>query len=101
MSPGTVFPDSQSILVDEGVGSPTFVTLTNVTPSGQTGANVISPGVLTLTKKAMSSGLKKNSAVLSFESDVRETNSITIPEPVTLSLMGISLLALSIRFLSR
>ena len=101
MSPGTPFPDSQSILVDEGVGSPTFVTLTNVTPSGQTGDNVISPGVLTLTKKAMSSGLKKNSAVLLFESDVRETNSITIPEPVTLSLMGISLLALSIRFLSR
>ena len=71
-----------------------FLTL-NLTFAGNTGGDVISPGVLTLTKTAASSGLKNNTPLFSFGSDVLETNSITIPEPVTLSLMGISLVGLS------
>ena len=93
MFPGTPPPDNQSILVNEGVGSPMFVTLTNLTLAGRTGGNLISPGVLTLTKTATSSGIKQPNPLLSFESDVGETNT---PEPVTLSLMGISLLGLSL-----
>jgi hypothetical protein len=91
---GTGPPGSQAISVNVGVGTPSTILFNNTTFAGNTGGNVISPGVLTLTKTATSSGITNLAPLLSFDSDVRQTITTTIPEPVTLSLVGISLLGL-------
>jgi hypothetical protein len=90
--PGTAPPGPQAMSINMSAGIPNVVMLNNVTFGGNTGGNLI-PGVLTLSKVAMSSGLDATDPILSFESDVRQIN--TIPEPVTLSLTGIGLLGLS------
>jgi hypothetical protein len=70
-------------------GSP--VMLNNATLGGNTNDAFVPSGVVSISKDATTSGLSTAFPLLSFQSDVREI----VPEPVTLSLMGISLLGLS------
>jgi hypothetical protein len=90
--PGTAPAGAQAISVAVSAG-PTPILINNLTFAGNTNGNVISPGVTTLTKTATSSGISSAQPLLDFESDVRQSQSF-IPEPATLSLMGISLVVL-------
>jgi hypothetical protein len=93
MFPGTTPIGPQAISVNEGGGSPPIVMLNNLSFGGNTNGNLFVPGVVMVSKDATATGISSAFPLISFESDVRQVN--TIPEPVTLSLMGISLLGLS------
>jgi len=92
--PGTQPPGPQAISVLEMAlpaipGSP--VKLDNLSLAGNTGDALVPPGVLSISKDATTSGISAAFPLIQFVSDVREV----VPEPVTFSLMGISLLGLS------
>jgi hypothetical protein len=89
---GTAPPGTQAIAVSESAGTPSVVMLNNSAFAFNTGGNTISPGVLTLTKAAVATGIDSANPLESFESVVHQG---MIPEPVTLSLMGIGFLGLS------
>lgn len=89
---GTGPPGTVSISVAESAG-PSPVLISNASFGANTNGSTIAPGVLTLTKSATATGISSSNPLLSFESDVRQTN--TIPEPGTFLLLGGALLGLS------
>jgi hypothetical protein len=94
MFAGTNPPGTQAISVAESAGA-TPVVINNTTFSNNTNGSVFA-GVLTETKLATASGISSANPLLSFESDVRQTLGTVnpVPEPTTLSLVGLSLLGL-------
>jgi len=90
--PGQNPPGTQAISVNEG-----GIATVNIDNS-QTDFSKLSGGagvgaLLSLTKTATSSGLSATASIESFESLVRQT---AVPEPMTLSLMGVGLLGLGL-----
>jgi hypothetical protein len=84
-------PDAVSVALSSG---PSPVVVNNASFGNNTNGSTF-PGVTVLSKVATSSGITGSAPLISFESDVRQTNNV-IPEPATLSLMGISLLGLGL-----
>jgi hypothetical protein len=92
MFAGPVPPSALSISIAESAGgTPTIIN--NSSLAANTGGDSFS-GVPTLTKLATSSAITSADPLVSFESDIRETNTpITgSPEPATLSLIGLGLI---------
>jgi hypothetical protein len=94
MFPGTAPPGTQAFSIIESAG-PTPVPLDNLTFGGNTNGSLISPGVLTLSSLAASTGITKSQPLLSLQMDVRQSSTV-IPEPAMLPLMGIGLLGLGL-----
>ena len=92
MFAGTNPPGTQTISVAESTGT-TPIVINNTTFSNNTNGSVFA-GVLTETKLATATGISSANPLLSFESDVRQTLGTAVPEPTTLSLVGLSLLGL-------
>lgn len=91
--PGTAPPGTQGMsVVDTSNGTPGSETtsLNNLTLAGTIGLATFS-GATTITTMATSSGITATQPLLSYQSRVTEAVS---PEPITFSLMGISLLGL-------
>jgi hypothetical protein len=88
---GNAPPGPIVISVADSAG-PSPVVISNSSFSTNTNGSLISPGVLSLTKMATATGVSASTPLLSFESDVRQTQLTGVPEPATLSLMGIALL---------
>lgn len=91
---GNAPPGPISISVSESAGT-TPIVINNASFGNNTNGASFA-GVLTLTKVATTSGITADTPLLSFESDVRQTLTTTVPEPATLSLMGLSLLGLGL-----
>jgi len=88
LRPGQDPPGTQTISVSEGGLGPVVIT----NGSFATQSNGMSlPGLLTLTKTATATNLDSSHTIETFESGVHQS---TVPEPMTLSMMGIGLLGL-------
>jgi hypothetical protein len=93
--PGTVPPGSQTASVALTTnGTPASATISlNNTALGNTIGDAFFTGATSIAKAITVSGLSPSQPLLSYQSRVTET---VVPEPVTFSLMGISLLSVGV-----
>jgi hypothetical protein len=87
-------PSAPSISVVETAGLSPLV-ISNASFANNTNGDSF-PGVTAVTKAATATGISAPDSLLSFESDIRQTNTpiLSAPEPATLSLLGLSFLGL-------